>query len=296
MANNASLKMTRKLISGMTIPSRPTVMLEVIKGQNTFAPDLQKVADVISRDVVLSSRILQEANTTLPGLKRKVASIEQAVMLLGLTHVRKVVTSLFLSASLVGKAAAINRLRHRCSEVARVAAAVADELPRVSAACLSGYLPAIPPDEAYALGLFHDCGLSMLMQKFADYEGFYEEVRKEGRTSLIKAEDDRFRTNHCLVGYLLCEQWKLPRAICDAIRDHHRFTDFVKPGKKVKDRRTLTLQAILKLAEWINGELSVQEWEEVRDSLLRFLDMGDAELEQLRTKVARTLETPAEAG
>ena len=46
MAKKSDLKRTRKLIKGMAIPSRPTVMLEAIKAQNTFAPDLQAVADI----------------------------------------------------------------------------------------------------------------------------------------------------------------------------------------------------------------------------------------------------------
>jgi len=292
MAKQTNLKRTRKLIEGMAIPSRPTVMLEVIKAQNTFAPDLQVVADVIARDLVLSSRVLQEANTVLPGLNRKVSSIEQAVMLLGLGRVRKVVTSLFLSTSLIGKGGGQHRLRHRCAQVARVAATLAEELPRISPACQRGYLPPMESDEAYTLGLFHDCGLSLLMQKFADYEGFYDEVRKTGGSSLVKAEDDRFRTNHCLVGFLLCEDWQLPEPLCEAIRNHHQDPGFPRAGKKVKGRKTLTLQAILKLSEWISGELSVNEWESVRGSLLGFLEMDDTQLEQLRDNVQSALRPP----
>jgi len=294
MAKKADLKRTRKLIKGMAIPSRPTVMLEVIKAQNTFAPDLQAVADVIARDLVLSSRVLQEANTALPGLKRKVSSIQQAVMLLGLARVRKVVTSLFLSTALIGKGGALHRLRRRCTEVGRVAAALAEELPRISPACQSGYLPPVESDEAYTLGLFHDCGLSLLMQKFADYEGFYDEVSKKGEISLVAAEDDRFRTNHCLVGFLLCEDWQLPKPLCQAILNHHQDPGFIRAGKKAKNRKTLTLQAILKLAEWINGELSVNEWEGVRGGLLGFFDMDDTQLEQLRDKVQYALRTSEE--
>jgi len=294
MAKKADLKRTRNLIKGMAIPSRPTVMLEVIKAQNTFAPDLQAVAYIIARDVVLSSRVLQEANTALPGLKRKVSSIEQAVMLLGLGRVRKVVTSLFLRTSLISRGGPLHRLRHRCVEVGRVAAALAKELPRISPACQSGYLPPVESDEAYALGLFHDCGLFLLMQKFADYEGFYNEVRKKGEKSLVVAEDDRFRTNHCLVGFLLCEDWQLPKPLCQAILNHHQDPGFIRAGKKAKNRKTLTLQAVLKLSEWINGELSVNEWESVRGGLLSFLDMDGTQLEQLRDKVQYALRTSEE--
>ncbi len=289
MAKKSDLKRTRKLIKAMAIPSRPTVMLEVIKALNTFAPDLQAVADIIARDLVLSSRVLQEANTNLPGLQRKVSSIAQAVMLLGLGRVRKVVTSLFLSTSLMGKGGGLHRLRHRYADAGRASAALAEALPRVSPAFQSGYLTPVERDEAYTLGLFHDCGLSLLMQKFADYEGFYDEVRRKGEVSLVAAEDDRFGTNHCLVGFLLCEDWQLPEPLCQAILEHHRDLEFSRAGKKAKIRKTLTLQSILKLSEWINGELSVKEWESVRGGLLDFLDMDDTQLAQLRDKVQHAL-------
>lgn len=175
-----------------------------------------------------------------------------------------------------------------------MAAAVAEELPRISPACQRGDLPPVESDEAYTLGLFHDCGLSLLLQKFADYEGFYDDVREKGETSLVAAEDDRFGTNHCLVGFVLCEDWQLPRPLCEAIRNHHQDRGLTRAGKKVKNRKTLALQAILKLSEWIAGELSVHEWESAREDLLGFLDMDDRQLEQLRNKVQYALSTSEE--
>ncbi|MBF0611530.1 MAG: HDOD domain-containing protein [Magnetococcales bacterium] len=293
MAKKPDIKGTRKLVKDMAIPTRPTVMLEVIKAQNTFAPDLQKVANVISRDVVLASRVLQAANSDLPGLKRRVASIEQAVMLLGLARIRTLITGVFLNTSLIGKGGSLQKLRHRCADVARVTAFIAQELPRLATPFQSGYLPSIPPDEAYALGLFHDCGLSILMQKFSDYESFYEEIQKESPFGLVSAEDERYHTNHCVVGYLLCESWNLPKHLCEVIRNHHHMVDFTKPGKKSANRRTMTLHGILKLAEQITGELSYVEWVRMKDDLFRFFNIGDSQVAQLQEGASRLLQTPS---
>lgn len=276
----AELDRARKLIKGMTIPSRPTVMLEVLKAQNAFAPDLQRVADIIKRDVVLSSSILQEANTNLPGLKRKIASIEQAVMLLGLPAVRRVVSSRFLSSALVGKESIFQKLRNRCAGTAQLLAHLARVLPQHARAFQSAYLPVIPDDEAYALGLFHDCGLTMMMQKFADYQEVYDEANS-GAMLLVDAESERYRTNHCLAGFLLCEQWQLPKEICEAIRTHHHHVNFNKPGKRVKDRKVVTLQGILALAEHLSGEMTSQEWGQLKDRLLLFFDLEESKLPEL---------------
>lgn len=276
----AELERARKLIRGMTIPSRPTVMLEVLKAQNAFAPDLQKVADIIKRDVVLSSSILQEANTTLPGLKRKIASIEQAVMLLGLPAVRQVVSSQFLSSALVGKESIFQKLRNRCAGTAQLLAHLARVLPQHARAFQSGYLPTIPDDEAYALGLFHDCGLTMMMQKFADYQEVYDEANS-GEVLLVEAESERYRTNHCLAGYLLCEKWQLPPEICEAIRTHHHHVNFNKPGKRARERKVVTLQGILALAEHLSGEMPEGEWRQLKDRLLMFFGLEENRLAEL---------------
>ena len=68
----------------------------------------------------------------------------------------------------------------------------------------------------------------------------------------------------------------------------------MRAGKKAKNRKTLTLQSILRLSEWIDGEISIHEWESVRGDLLGFLDMDDTQLEQLRDRVQHALRSSGE--
>lgn len=282
MVKKADLNRTRKLVKGLEFPSRPTVMLEVMKATNSFAPDQRLVADIIRRDIVLASKVLEEANSNLPGYKRRIASVEQAVLLLGLPRVRAVVTQLFLSASLVGKDSPMQKLRHRCVAVGRVAARVAQSLPRVSPAFQSGYLPAVDPEEAYLLGMFHDCGISLLFQKFADYESFFNEARESGgQTTLLGAERRQYQTDHSLIGYVLCEQWQLPPHLCEVIRDHHQLRGFAKAGKKVANRRRIALILVLKLAEKFTGEMTAEEWLDLQEEVLAALGMDAVAVDRL---------------
>lgn len=293
MVKKADLNRTQKLIRGMEIPSRPTVLLEVMKATNAFAPDMRQVADIIKRDLVLSAQVLEEANTNLRGYQRSVASVEQAVLLLGLPRVRLLVTQQFLSASLVGKDSPMQKFRRRSVEVGRAAAKLAGLLPEASRAFHSGYLPAVDPEEAYLLGMFHDCGIAVLLQKFADYEELHDGVQTEANGSLVGAERAQYQTDHSLVGYLLCERWRLPPDLCEVIRDHHQMHGFAKAGKKVADRRKVALFAILKLAEKVTGELTDLEWQGIEAELALVLDVEPAVLLRL---VASLGAAPTEEG
>ncbi|MBF0368406.1 MAG: HDOD domain-containing protein [Magnetococcales bacterium] len=291
----AELKRAEKILEGIALPSRPTVMLEVIKAQNAFAPDPRKVTEIIRRDLVLASEILREANTELNGFNRKVATIEQAVLLLGIERVHKVVSRLFLSTTLIGKDGPLQDIRLHAVNTGLASAYLAEALLGVSPVCKSGFLPAIPPEEAYVLGLFHDCGLAIFMQKFADYGAFHKEVKKSGETRLIQAEEERYRTNHCLVGYQLCESWQLPEHLCQVVRVHHQARTFTKAGSKVKNRRAATLQGILNIAEGICDQFSSQEWNHLQGEVLSFFDIGEGDLAALQDGARAVIRSSLEA-
>ncbi len=277
------LRRTIRLIKGIDIPSRPTVLLEVVKAQNAFAPDLHRVSEIAKRDVVLASKILMAANTSWSKRKRQVSSVEQAVMLLGLSTIRKLMTEIFIGTSLIGKDAPLQKIRRHYMFSARTTAAVAGEISQISPAYKSGYLPAITPDEAYTLGLFHDVGLIVLMQRFADYHDFYGE--QAVGESLVVAEQERYGTNHCLVGSLLCEGWRFPQVLCHVILTHHQPRRFIKPGKKAKARKALLLRAILNISDWVTGESTEAEWQLVRTEIQGFFNLEETELLSLKKRV-----------
>ena len=280
VALQAAINRTQQLIEGLSIPSRPNVLMDAVNVQNAFGPDLVKVSDVVSRDVALASRTLAEANARLPGLERQVASINQAVMLLGLERVREIVTELFLSTALISKDGRLQELRQRSVRTAQAAAWVTGKLAGLSPAFKSGYLKAIDGEEAYLLGLFHDCGLTILMQKFTDYQAFYDEVMaSEG--ALADSETLRYQTNHGLVGYVLCDSWGMPESFCEAVLTHHDITGFTAAGGLRGDSAVLGLRAVLATAEWLSGEVAPQEWRAMRPAIVQFLGLNDAELDAL---------------
>ncbi|MBF0628629.1 MAG: HDOD domain-containing protein [Magnetococcales bacterium] len=282
-AEKKRLERAERLLEDLVMPSRPDLLLEVMRAQSGFAPDPVAVTGWIVTDMALAAAVLQAANTRLPGWKRKVISIEGAVALLGFDPVRTIVSGQFLSAALVARDGPLQTLRLRAVEAGRTAARLARLLPEVAPNCLNGYLPAVPPDEAYAVGLLHDCGLIAMLRGFPDYAGFCRETHAQGVVDLVAAENERFGTNHALTGYLMMQRWRLPEPVCRIVRVHHQMDDFNRPGGKVRDREHMVLRAILHLSASVCGGESHQAWLAVEESLADFFGLETNQLEQLRT-------------
>lgn len=126
------------------------------------------------------------------------------------------------------------------------------------------------PDQAYLAGIFHDCGVLLLMQRFPTY---CSEMRlsEQGRWVELQAEDAKFNADHCVVGYLVGRHWHLPEFICDGIRYHHHIDD-------IGDHKARTMVAILSLAIDIyyrDQHVPNPDWENIRNETLAELGLSD---------------------
>jgi HD-like signal output (HDOD) protein len=97
------------------------------------------------------------------------------------------------------------------------------------------------PDQAYMAGIFHECGVPVLMLRFPKY---CSALKLENATCWpnLSEEDVKFNVDHCSVGYLVARHWGLPDFVCDAIRFHHDMPEEHTVGASV------TLVAIIQLA------------------------------------------------
>ncbi|MBF0417356.1 MAG: HDOD domain-containing protein [Magnetococcales bacterium] len=274
----------KRLIRDLVVPSRPDLLLEARRAQSGFAPDPMAVTALILEDMALSAAVLRAANADLEGWKRRVASIEGAVALLGFDRVRGIVSEQFLSASLVAREGPMQSLRMRAVASGRLAARLARRLPEVAPNCLNGYLPAVAPDEAYTAGLLHDAGLIAMLRAYPDYALFCRQNHGPGLVDLVGAENARYGTNHALTGYWLLRSWNLPESLCRLVVVHHRVDDFNRPGLKASARRMLVLRAILHLAASVCGGDSPSAWLAAQEPVATLFGLETSALECLRVE------------
>ena len=74
-----------------TLPSLPTIAVEVLNLAQSEEVDIAEIARIISRDPALSSKILRTVNSSFYGRSQSVSQVSQALVILGLQSVKTLV-------------------------------------------------------------------------------------------------------------------------------------------------------------------------------------------------------------
>ncbi|MDD3518301.1 MAG: HDOD domain-containing protein, partial [Chromatiales bacterium] len=263
------------LLRGVKLPPQPGVMIELYRLLAKPDLDLRAIAQVIERDLSLAARVLKVVNSPLYGLGRTIDSIPRAVQLLGVRNLVHVVTAVSLRQAMENHSHPLtDRFFDLAHDIALIAAGLAERY---------GVMPA---DQAYTLGLFHDCGMLLMLQRFPDYGAFIEQTGVTTGEVLVELENARYDTNHAVVGYFLCRGWRLPDAVTEAVARHHRVRDVLAEHAAAKaaghaDDGLAARVALVSLADAIGARLRAGDaLMEVGDALhdvLAFFDIGEQE-------------------
>ena len=198
------------VLSCPTLPSLPSVAVEILELTGDPNVPMKKIAQAVQRDQALSGKVLKTVNSSFYGLSTPCGSIERAMAFLGLNTVK----SLVLGFSLVDVTSMAGAERFDLMAHWRRAITGA-----VSARHVATMTRAADPDEAFTAGLFQDVGalacVVFLKGDYADAVGGVHHAKWEA------IERDRFGFTHAEVGEGLSRKWKLPAPIVAAIGGHH---------------------------------------------------------------------------
>lgn len=198
---------------GVKIPPQPRVLDELRKLILRGEFDVRILARAINQDPGITALLFRVVTNAAYRKHQPFESVEAILHALGVKETYNIVQAISLTT--VGDVKK-NRLIYemfwtRSQAIAQLAMLIADE--RI-AVCN------IFPDQAYLAGIFHDCGVLLLMQRFPAYCTQMQLGKPEKWVDLAE-EDRKFNANHAVVGYLVAKHWHLPEFICDAIRFHH---------------------------------------------------------------------------
>jgi HD-like signal output (HDOD) protein len=268
----------RQVLSGIHLPPCPAALLAAMKEARSADADPVRMARLIGQDVGLSAPMLKLANSPHFGLRNKVSSVQQAITVLGLRNTVNLLSNVALRANVAPNLAGMNEFWSRSSMTAFAASRIAAQVPGVSC------------DDAYTVGLFHDCGTPVLMQK---YPGYLKDIDEMSRISgnICVAENLRYSTTHAVVGNLLARNWLLPLNICRAILRHHDITVF----SSVADQASIEVCnwiSIVQAAEYIVDShlyLRNDEWAMWQQLVLEHLQFSRREFDELRSDITSML-------
>ena len=81
------------------LPAMSRTVSDLLAEMNKDDPSPKRVADLIARDPALTTRVLRLSNSAFFRVSRQIGSAEEAVALLGMTHVRSLVMAAALGSS-----------------------------------------------------------------------------------------------------------------------------------------------------------------------------------------------------
>jgi len=199
-----------------TLPEITLKIVELVESPKSTAQDLNKI---ISADPALSSRILKVVNSSFYGLPGQIASINRAIVMLGLNAVKNIAIAASLAKLFRGGELTANfSAKHLWSHSNAVA---------VGSKMLADSLRLGLADEAFLAGLMHDIGIMVEMQ--FDRAKLIEVLQKVGADNKgvpmndwLKAEEECFGANHQDFGIALCDKWRFPKPFVYATGFHHR--------------------------------------------------------------------------
>ena len=281
MPEPLSQEQLNESLQGIQIPPQPQILVDITMEQVSPDPSLIRISELIQQDMGLSGAILKIVNSPYFGLSNQILSVEHAVSILGLNSVINIINGLALKSELTDETIiAMNRFWDHASDLALISATVAKE---------TGYTAA---DESYVLGLFHACGMPLMMTRYPDYPKVIEEAYSGSYERIIDLENERFNTNHAVLGYYTAKSWHLPKHICDLIAEQYNLKAIQK-WRESYDGHRKTLLAILKMALEINeshkklgGKLAINlEWENYGEEILEHMGLSHYEFETLKDNI-----------
>jgi len=191
----------------------PQVALKIMRLIETEDFDIARLSDEIRKDQVISARTLSLCNSVMFGGRRKIDSLDHALVYLGInSFVKFIVVSClnqFFDQSEHGYSLCKGGLYHHAVGCAIIAEKLARETDLVK------------PGLAYTAGLLHDIGKVVLDQYVSrSYPLFYRQLN-DRREAFIDAERSILSTDHTEAGATLADLWELPDSLIMAIRHHH---------------------------------------------------------------------------
>lgn len=206
----------RRLISQIgTLPSLPSLYLEIVKELRAPDPSLRRVGEIIARDLGMTAKVLQLVNSAFFGLRRRVANAVEAASYLGLETIQSLVLSLHAFSQFDPAAAgalSADRLWSHSMRTARLAKRISESEGDTKGA----------GDEALTAGLLHDLGRLVLACRLPEQYGpiLAGAGCDEGRLCTLEMEN--LGATHAEVGAYLLGLWGLPDTIVEIVAYHHR--------------------------------------------------------------------------
>jgi HD-like signal output (HDOD) protein len=191
----------------ITLYSRPTVAMELMRLTDQPSVEASALKECVAQDPALTCKVLRVVNSSLYGLHRPVADLNQAIGLIGIKPLKLLVLGFSVPDTLFAEVAARELKWYWTNTLTRAVAArlIAEQMWRQSG------------DEAFIAGLLQDIGVLVLLRELGEpYAKFLTGVIDE-KCHLASLEQDTLGFDHNQLSAALLARWQLPTRLVEAI-------------------------------------------------------------------------------
>ncbi len=263
-----------------TFATLPEITVKIIKTVEDPKSSAAQLHQIVSHDPALATRILKVVNSAFYGLPGQMASIERAIVLLGLNAVKNIAVAaslgqLFRGVKLCEGFTAKDLWTH-CIAVG----VTARELARQSKLPIA--------DEAFLAGLIHDIGILVELQTAPEQLKSVCEKTKRGQGTFCENERELTGVDHQMLGMGIAELWKFPRS-CQLVAGYHH-----NPGALADNSRILVM--VVHVADILccqagKGFTLTAANSQIEEKTMADLNLTPASLEVVRNNIDTWLET-----
>ncbi|MDD5578711.1 MAG: diguanylate cyclase [Methylobacter sp.] len=215
------------------LPSPSGTALAIMQLVQREDSSAQQVAHLVQCDPALSGRVLRFANSAAFGIGRSIASVQEAVLMMGMQAIR----NFALSLSLIG-------IQHnsRCQGFDYAAYWSDSLLLAVAIAGITARERTVAPEEAFTLGLLADIGRLALATAWPETYGECCDPAQADR--ILTLERERYAIDHETLSLMLLADWGLPGIFLDALK-HSRGPEVNEASRAVRFSRQLAFARCL---------------------------------------------------
>jgi putative nucleotidyltransferase with HDIG domain len=208
-AGTNSARYQKQIASILELPTLPNVVMKIMEILEDPRTTAKRLTETMELDPALAGKILKLVNSAYYGLRNRISSVRQAIVILGFATIK----SIAISASVLDMFGSSQLDKEgfwmHC----------------LGTASLSRYLgrktPGINEEDCFIFGLLHDIGKLVMDQHFPKIFAIAFAKAQKDASTFYDAENTSIDTTHAEIGSFLVERWGLPSNLVEAIRIHH---------------------------------------------------------------------------
>ncbi len=194
------------------LPSLPNIFVQIqdaVKDPRTSAKHL---ADIISKDQGLSTRLLKLVNSPFYGFPSQIDTISRAIAILGTRQV----------STLAMGVTVLSQFKNISPDIIDMPAFWKHSLAcAIGAKTLAQHCNISNTESIFVCGLIHDIGRLLMLRYFPQESLWSMYMAAQEQIELPRAEKMFFRLDHTVLGARLMKRWKLPVKLEQTIRYHN---------------------------------------------------------------------------